>query len=210
MGAGRMRHFRAALVLFGMMVALGVLVKLGLTTAVDRPLLTAIALRQGKSPDALIDVAQFFSWIGNGDTRIVLALLFAAWLVWQKRVAAAITVLVVPPLAGTSSTALKMIFGRERPQIVPHLDRVGDLSFPSGHATAGFAIFVLFALLLPSPMQKWLKAPLIITACCIALSRPMLGVHWPTDIVAGGLLGTAAAMIGMGVVTAREGYRRTR
>ena len=199
-----MRSWRVPVILIGLVLVMGILVSFGLADTFDRAILRMLALREGKSPEALIDAARFFSWVGNGQQRITLMLLLAAWLVWQKRTAAAIAALVVPALAGVTSTLLKMLFGRARPDLVPHLDQVHDLSFPSGHATSGFATFVLIALLLPAPIAKWLKVPLILIACAIALSRPMLGVHWPSDIVAGGLLGVAAALIGVTMVAARE------
>jgi undecaprenyl-diphosphatase len=166
--------------------------------------LHALALREGKSPGLLIGLAKFFTWLGDGRRRIVVILLFAAWLIWQQRHRAAIVMIVVPALAGVVSSTLKMTFGRARPDLVPHLDSVHDLSFPSGHATSGVATFFLIAFLLPLPWQPKLKLPLLGAGLLIALSRPMLGVHWPTDIIAGCMLGYAVALIGARTVAALE------
>jgi undecaprenyl-diphosphatase len=191
-----MREWKTPISLFGAVLFIGILVSLGLTGWFDQPVLSALALREGKSPGLMIGLAKFFTWLGDGRTRIVIILLFAAWLVWQQRRWAAVAMIVVPALAGTLSSVLKMAFGRARPDLVPHLDNVHDLSFPSGHATSGIATFFLIAFLLPLPLQPKLKLPLLGAGLLIALSRPMLGVHWPTDVIAGGLLGYAAAWMG--------------
>ncbi|MEY2927088.1 MAG: hypothetical protein RL367_1565, partial [Pseudomonadota bacterium] len=95
-----MREWRTPIILFATVLMIGILVNLGLTAWFDRPLLNALALREGQSPAILIWFARFFTWFGNGQTRTVIVLLFAAWLVWQKRLWAAIIVIVVPALAG--------------------------------------------------------------------------------------------------------------
>jgi undecaprenyl-diphosphatase len=197
-----MREWKLPISLFVAVLIIGILVSLGLTGWFDKPLLGAMALREGKSPGAMIALAEFFTWVGDGRRRIVIILLFAAWLVWQQRHRAAIAMIVVPALASVVSSTLKMVFGRPRPDLVPHLDPVHDLSFPSGHATSGVATFFLIALLLP--LQPKLKLPLMTIGIMIALSRPMLGVHWPTDIIAGCLLGYAAAWIGAKAVADME------
>ncbi len=183
---------KTPLILIAGVILLGLLVSLGLTAWFDRPLLTMLALREGQSSGILIGLARFFTWAGDGRQRIVILLLVAAWLVWKKRRMAAVFLIVVPALAATSSSVLKMLFGRARPDIVPHLDPVHDLSFPSGHATGAFATYVLLMLLLPRRF-RW---PLLGIGASIALSRPLLGVHWPSDIIAGAMLGTAAALLG--------------
>jgi membrane-associated phospholipid phosphatase len=84
------------------------------------------------------------------------------------------------------NTALKLVVRRARPQLadLPPLTATPTrLSFPSAHATTGFAAARSYAGLVPA-------APLYATAGALAASRMYLGVHYPSDIAAGALLGT--------------------
>ena len=63
-----------------------------------------------------------------------------------------------------------------------------ELSFPSGHAATSFAGATLLALALPR-----LAWPLLVLAAAIGWSRVYVGVHWPSDVLAGALLGAALA-----------------
>jgi membrane-associated phospholipid phosphatase len=87
--------------------------------------------------------------------------------------------------------AIKFIVRRRRPDLdglPPLTHTVTQLSFPSAHATTSFAAARAYAPLAPA----W---ALYAAALAFAVSRPYLGVHYPSDVVAGAVLGTAVAEV---------------
>jgi membrane-associated phospholipid phosphatase len=91
-----------------------------------------------------------------------------------------------------TSTSIKLAIGRRRPVVedLPHLMATPTgLSFPSSHATSSFAAARAFGALIPGP-------PLQLAALAMGLSRLYLGVHYPSDVVAGAVLGTAIGSLG--------------
>lgn len=104
--------------------------------------------------------------------------------------------LVVPALAGATSSILKQVFARARPDVAPHLDNISNLSFPSGHATSAIAILLLAALIMPARQRTLWIGLAVIGAGAIGASRIALGVHWPSDVLGGYLWGTGFAMAG--------------
>ena len=95
---------------------------------------------------------------------------------------------------------LKDAFHRPRPQIVPHLVYASGESFPSGHSMLSATIYLtLGALLARSHERKRLKAYLLFVAglltVAIGVSRVYLGVHWPTDVLAGWTAGSIWALL---------------
>jgi undecaprenyl-diphosphatase len=84
---------------------------------------------------------------------------------------------------------IKLAVGRTRPRLpgLPPLKSTQmHLSYPSAHASTSFAGA-------RSLSRAWPAAPLYATATAMALSRPYIGVHYPSDVVAGAVLGTAVA-----------------
>lgn len=95
----------------------------------------------------------------------------------------------VAPVAIVANFAVKKAVGRQRPVITEHpalAKAPSKLSFPSAHATSSAAAAVAFARVEPGA-----RRPLTLLAAAICLGRPYLGMHYPSDVAAGVLLGTA-------------------
>ncbi len=98
-----------------------------------------------------------------------------------------------------ASAVLKRYFDRPRPDIVPHAVYVSSSSFPSGHSMMSAVTYlVLGALLARSQERKFVKAYFLLGAVfltiLIGVSRVYLGVHWPTDVLAGWTAGAVWAL----------------
>ncbi len=198
-------YFVAA-ILVALVVALGFAVSAGAGHAGDVALMKLLGLRESVSPDWLLNVAHGFTWLGDSRQRLIISLGLAAWLLWNRRFKAALVVAIVPTLGNAVSSILKEAFARERPHIVPHLDHVTNMAFPSGHAAAG-AIFLFAALMLPYGSRALRLTVGGALMLLIGLSRPMLGVHWPTDVIGGWLLGLAFVVLGVTIIRNWEGAR---
>ncbi len=165
--------------------------------AQDQSVLRALVLRASQSPEWQIELAQWISWAGDAAQRSLVFIGCALWLFWKKRPRAGLIMLVVPALAGATSSILKQVFARTRPDVAPHLDSISNLSFPSGHATSAIAILLLAALLLPARRRTLWIGLAVIGAGAIGASRVLLGVHWPSDVLGGFLWGTGFALAGV-------------
>jgi undecaprenyl-diphosphatase len=98
------------------------------------------------------------------------------------------------------SSALKLGIARPRPDIVPHLVEVNDLSFPSGHAMLSAVTYLTLGALLSRAESSritrlYMIAVAIFLTLLIGLSRVFLGVHYPTDVLGGWCAGASWALI---------------
>jgi undecaprenyl-diphosphatase len=96
------------------------------------------------------------------------------------------------------NNTMKMMIGRDRPSLVPHLTEAGGMSFPSGHSFASAMIYIGMALAFASMSRRHsvrytLIGTAMVLSALIAWSRVLLGVHYPSDAIAGWLGGAAWA-----------------
>lgn len=193
MTTGITRSAWVGFVLIVASLALGIAATGGYLTGFDRPVFKALALTRAHSSAWTITVAQVVTWLGSASVRS--AYIFAAILVLAVRRHWRDTLLFVVVVAVTvvTDTALKEIFGRIRPALVPWLDDPANLSYPSGHSANSTVVLLLAALLIA---DKRLVGAAIALAAAVGVSRVALGVHWPSDVVGGWMFGAGAALIG--------------
>jgi undecaprenyl-diphosphatase len=183
--------------------ALAARVMEGDTRAFDRMVLLALRRPGDFVPigaPVLPEIARDLTALGGIAVIALLTAIVVGFLVLdgKKRMA----LFVCAALAGgfIVSTILKSVFLRPRPDLVPHIDYVSTSSFPSGHSMmSAIAYLTLGALLARSQEGKRLKAYFILVAALLAfvigLSRVYLGVHWPTDVLAGWIAGVVWALL---------------
>ncbi len=94
--------------------------------------------------------------------------------------------------AAILNTGLKLLFSKPRPQLWPRLISETSFSFPSGHALGSLVFYGLIAYELATHYPKFsqmIYSLAVGVIVAISISRLYLGVHWPTDVIAGGCIG---------------------
>lgn len=176
----------------------------GDTQDFDKLLLLAFRSQTGLfeplGPSWLAEVMRDITALGSFTVLGLLTLSVTGFLILtRKRHAAAIVLLSI--ISGTIlSNLLKWIFARPRPDLVPHEMMVYTQSFPSGHAMLSAVVYLtLGALLARTQAEPKVKVYLLLLAITLTLtvgiSRVYLGVHWPTDVLAGWAGGACWALL---------------
>jgi undecaprenyl-diphosphatase len=181
------RHNKASVLVAGMAAALILLwttmFVLG-TGAVDRQVLAG--LYAGQRP-AIADAARLLTLLGGGYFVTPLVAAVALVLAFRGQPWSALVLFVGNTLGRLLIELQKYELGRMRPDLNPHLVTVFSLSFPSAHSANAMLTYVAMALLLVRDQARriwWTGAALLLTLA-IGLSRVLLGVHWPSDVLGG-------------------------
>jgi undecaprenyl-diphosphatase len=212
MGTSTMRRLRAELlpILLLVLFAGGIWtfaelaseVSEGETRRIDTGIL--LALREPGDPGDPVgplwveEMGRDFTALGGVGVLALLTFAVCGFLVLDGKRRAAALVLVAILGALLLSSLLKYGFQRPRPDLVPHAAYVYTSSFPSGHSTMSAATYLTLAALLArvQPRRRlkvFLIGVAVVLTLIVGISRVYLGVHWPTDVLAGWTAGGAWA-----------------
>jgi undecaprenyl-diphosphatase len=176
----------------------------GETRQIDEAILLAMRNPADPSdplgPRWLEEMQRDYTALGGVGVLSLLTLTVSAFLALHGKGRAAALVLIAVAGALLLSTLLKSGFQRPRPELVPHGSHVYTSSFPSGHSMMSATTYLtLGALLARVQPRRRLKILLLGFAVLLTLivgcSRVYLGVHWPTDVLAGWTAGGVWALI---------------
>jgi undecaprenyl-diphosphatase len=174
------------------------------TAGLDERIL--LALRTGRDPTDPIgplwleQMARDVTALGGVAVLSLVVLGAAGFLALQRRRHTAVYLLLAVGGGALASWALKLAFDRPRPDLVRHALPVYTSSFPSGHSMMSAVTFLTVGALVASVqpslvLRAYLLGSAALVTLLVGLSRVYLGVHWPTDVVAGWTAGAAWALV---------------
>lgn len=145
---------------------------------------------------AMLDITA----IGGVAVLTLLTVIVAGFLALIRKGRLAFFVIASVSTGAIVSTLLKSIFDRPRPNLVSHLVDVNTTSFPSGHAMNSAVVYLtLGALLAGTRLERETRGYILVVAVALTLmigfSRIYLGVHWPSDVIAGWAVGASWAAL---------------
>ena len=147
---------------------------------------------------ALTSAAKAMTYLGNWQPVTVLCIILL--IIKPTRIRYGIPVSAGAISVTVINTIIKNLVRRERPDQIYHLIKQGGYSFPSGHSITSMFVFGMLIYLVRVNVQNR-KAANVLTVIiavpmvCIGLSRIYLGVHYPSDVLAGWALGVAVMMV---------------
>ena len=176
----------------------------GETTRFDRALI--LALRQAADPNRLRgpawleETARDITALGGFTVLGLVTVAALAALIVYRRWWQAIVFGTAAVGAQLLAETIKNVVGRPRPTFVARYDLIASSSFPSGHSIMAPAIyFTLAAIVTAGELRPAARGLLMVGSVAlvtaIGVSRVYLGVHWPTDVLAGWALGSAVALV---------------
>jgi undecaprenyl-diphosphatase len=175
-------------------------------SALDADQKILLALRQAGNPTKALGPSWLqggmrdITALGSPVVLVIVVLASAVWL-WVRRQHHAFALLLASTLGARFLNAfLKGLFARPRPDIELHLMPASSPSFPSGHAMDSAAIYLTIAALIAQQVQSRVQRLYLVglaasLSLVIGVSRVYLGVHYPSDVLAGWCAGLAWALM---------------
>lgn len=170
----------------------------GDTLAFDRAVL--LMLRRAGDPAIPIGPGWLHDWmvqvtaLGSGAVLTIVTALAVGYMLAARKPALALLTAGAICSGALLASGLKVVFARTRPDVVEHLVGTHSASFPSGHAMNSAVVYLTLAVLLARaetsrPLRIYLISAAIALTLLVGFSRLYLGVHWPTDVAAGWIVG---------------------
>lgn len=171
----------------------------------------AIAFHEAaRSSGLLVVVGQFLRWAGSPLVLVPLTIVIVVLLAARGYRGWAIYLAVTSLGGAVVSEVVDAAVGRERPVWSDPIAAATDYAFPSGHALAGVTTWVVYGIvvLFVVPGGRGIAAGLWTAGVLMGVGRLLLGVHWPSDVIAGWMIGAgwvlAVSAAALGVVNHRE------
>ena len=157
-------------------------------------------LRAHEGPPWLQEVGRDMTALGGVAVMLLVTLAVAGYLLLARKYKAMFLVLIATGGGLVLSTVLKYFIARDRPTLVEHRSVVYTSSFPSGHSMLSAVVYLTLGSLLARIMPgRVLKLYFLVLAMAltflVGVSRVYLGVHWPTDVLAGWCGGLVWALV---------------
>lgn len=161
---------------------------------------TATDLSDPIGPKWLEEAVRDFTALGSTAVLTLIVLSVATFLWMTDRGRLAITVLACTISGTLLSSLAKIHFARPRPELVPHQVEVYTASFPSGHALMSAVVYLTLGVLISRTqpafrVRAFIMGFAVFLTLLVGVSRVYLGVHWPTDVLAGWCLGALWATL---------------
>lgn len=158
-----------------------------------------VGLRHWSGPAWLPKVAADITDLGGGVVLTLIVTIVVGFLLVQRLWLTALATVLATLTGGWVIELVKGMVLRARPELVPHLVSANGYSFPSGHATASAVCYLTLAALAGQvtpdrAARLYLLVAAVLLVGAIGCSRVYLGVHWPSDVLAGWLFGALWAI----------------